>query len=874
MRLLYTFFSLCAFYLAVANCSLAQIPQQKGNTNYLKRNQYFQEKRQLRTPVNFAKQYTEAYREVQAFGDRSHLRRAKTWTPKGPFGKQRLAGTGRINSMQFHPKDTNTWFICVAQGGLWKTSNAGQSWTSISGNLPILRTSSLLIHPDHPDTMYVAMGDYAYLGHNLMANENKRNSHYGIGVYKTSDGGKSWNATGLSFKQTDFEGSLLSGILMHPIHKDTLIAVGQTGCYLSYDAGKTWNKTNSQLFWDLKQDPDFDNVLYATTGYVESYRYGQASIMKSTDFGKTWSISTAQIPLTGAVQRIELAIAPSDPNYIYAIACDTLGGLYGFYRSTNRGSSFDQRIDGSYTYNILNASLDNNPGGQGRYDLAICVDQSNKHKVWVGGTNMWQTSNGGLSFEPVTYWLLNYYGIGLHADIHELKLHPANGSVFACHDGGISRSFSIQTNTISELKDDGITSTEWTHYTNGLNITSYYRLSVNPVNGKEIMVGAQDNSTTYTDGSTFYNLSGGDGMESVFNDVNRYRYTSSQNGRIYAFTYDIGAGFSYDRSINPPSGERGEWTTPFVLSQGQPLVGYGNVHTIVNGRLGSRLSNFPNAPKRNFPKLITALTAEKTNGKQIYLAKRGYSSENISNEIWVSGNGGSSWQNRSAGLPDSLYPSYFEMSQKEPEKSWIVFSGFDKDNKVFYSKDSGKQWTNITYNLPKTSVNCVSHQNDGSDFIYIGTDLGVFYLKKDSTRWMPYNDGLPPVTVSELEVDTTHKKLVAATFGRGIWEVDLLDYTPPAVVSIKKQPEQYESISVSPNPVRAKLTLKLSRLEAGTYPLTVIDIMGRTVFTTRLSVAKGGEVSRDFDFSSLLSGEYFLILHEGDRRMVRKFVKY
>jgi len=157
------------------------------------------------------------------------------------------------------------------------------------------------------------------------------------------------------------------------------------------------------LFWDLKQDPNQENTLYATTGYVHSYKYGEASIVKSTDFGRTWNSVSSNIPLTGQVQRIKLAIAPSDPNYIYALACDTLGGFYGLYRSTNRGNSFTIRADKNYQYNILNWGFDASPGGQGRYDLSLSVDRNDKNKLLTGGVNMWQSKNGGSSFEPVTY---------------------------------------------------------------------------------------------------------------------------------------------------------------------------------------------------------------------------------------------------------------------------------------------------------------------------------------------------------------------------------------------------------------------------------------------------------------------------------------
>lgn len=832
------------------------------------RNIDFQSRRAGSSFVNYGKLYYEAEKASHEI-KLSHAKAENQWTPIGPFGKEDLAGMGRINSMQFHPTDTNTWYICVAQGGLWKTTNAGKSWTSISGDLPILRTSYLSVHPDHPDTMYVALGDFAYLGHNLQANENKRNSHYGIGVYKTTDGGEHWTATGLSFDQTDFEGSLIAKVFIHPTNYDKLIAVGQTGSYTSDDAGKNWSKSHSGLFWDLEQHPNKPDELIASTGYVHSYGIGEAGILRSTDFGKTWQAASTTIPKTQKVQRIQLAYAPSDPTHIYALACDHLGGFYAIYKSTNSGSSYQEVLNSNYEYNILNNSLDDRAGGQGRYDLALTVDRNDKNRILTGGINMWQSTDGGKSFKPVTYWLLNYYDKSMHADIHQIVQHPTNNTYFACHDGGLSRTFKIIPNEVSEMKNDLDASTEWVNYTNGLNITSFYRLSVNQSNGSEYMAGAQDNSTVYGNDTIFFNLTGGDGMEALFHDDAFYRYTSSQNGRVYVFL-TAGNDFSWEGELSRPSGELAEWTTPFVGANKKLYILYGNLWTAYGSFHDEKLTSFNRISGRTYTRPGTALAVEKANGKRIYLAKRGYASDKVDNEVWTSWDEGVNWKQIDQSLPRSLYPSYIEMSQEDPNSVWITFSGFDKDEKVFHSENGGDTWTNITYDLPNIPVNCVVHQNDGSDIIYIGTDLGVYYLMKDSTSWKPYNTGFPKVIVSELEIDTTNKKLVAATFGRGLWEVDHLAYTPSKdTTNTSVQHITKPEIVLSPNPVRDVATIHFSDESQAGQSIKIIDIAGREVLETRLSA----ELIQEFDVSHLLTGEYFIILQGKTGRSVLRFMK-
>jgi photosystem II stability/assembly factor-like uncharacterized protein len=857
-----------AFVLFIFQVELvqSQIPFEAETRNYILRNDDFQNRRQTGLPVIFGREYFNAYQQVKR--DNSSLNKGSDeWTPIGPFGKEQLAGSGRVNTMQFHPTDTNTWYICVAQGGLWKTTNAGQSWTSISGDLPISRTSYLTIHPTNTDIMYVALGDYAYLGHNLQANENKRNSHYGLGVYKTTDGGAHWKPTGLSFKQESFEGSLTAKVLINKNNPDTIIAVGQTGAYVSGDGGVNWTQTHTGLFWDLEQHPSNNSELIASTGYVNSYKYGKVSILKSTDYGITWTKSTSSMPATGSVQRIELAYSPSDPNYVYAISCDTLGGFYGFYKSTDGGDEFTaQTTSATYAYNILNWSLDDQPGGQGRYDLAICVDRYDKNKVLIGGVNMWQTADGGKNFKPITYWLLNYYGTSLHADIHEIVQHPANNSIFACHDGGISRTFQVIPDDISHLKKDQESYTVWENYTNGLNITSFYRLSINPSNSKELIAGAQDNSTVFTDGSQFRNLSGGDGMESTFDEENMYFYTSSQYGRVYGFSRS-GDDFYQDGSFYPPPTERAEWTSPMVYANEQLYVLYGNLYTAWASSLGAAISNFEKMPSYAFSRPGTALAVEKSNGKRIYIGKRGYNSLNIDNRILTSANGGQDWTIIDSKLPNKLYPSYFELNQQNADQVWLTFSGFDSANKVFTSRNAGQTWQNITYDLPNIPVNCVVHQNDGSELIYIGTDMGVYYLEKDSSSWQYFSEGLPKVIVSELEVDPNNQTLVAATFGRGWWEIGLQNFT----VGLDKSPIDEPKLTISPNPIRDILTVEIRGISNFDTQLKLVDVTGKVILEDQCNTNETS--SKLYDVSHLLPGVYYLILTSPGERSVAKVSK-
>jgi photosystem II stability/assembly factor-like uncharacterized protein len=281
--------------------------------------------------------------------------------------------------MAFHPTDPQTFFVGVAQGGVWKTTNAGISWTPLTDELPILRVSDIAIDANDPNIMYISLCDYAYIGVGLDLDDRKRHTHYGLGVFKTTDGGQTWAPTGLSFSQEDFDASLIRKVLINSENPNNLLACGVSGMYKSMDAGDTWEQILDSLFWDLVQDPADNQTLYAATGWLNAANVGSASIMKSTDFGNSWSVLPTEIPEQNAVQRIKIAIAPGNTNIIYAAAVDVVGGLHGIYKSLDAGNSWTSNVPSPS--NPLDAFEGDGAGGQGTYDLTFHVDQFNPNKV-------------------------------------------------------------------------------------------------------------------------------------------------------------------------------------------------------------------------------------------------------------------------------------------------------------------------------------------------------------------------------------------------------------------------------------------------------------------------------------------------------------
>lgn len=838
----------------------------KLDAKYYHRNKDFVERRFTpSTNYSFAKNYAKAVVQKQEMEKGIARKTDNTWLPLGPLNEENTSKRGRINSITFHPYDTSIFFVCVAQGGVWKTTNSGNSWIDISGDLPILRTSAIAVNPNDDDILYLATGDMAYIGHNLYANENKRNTHYGQGIYKSTNGGKSWKATGLSFKQTDFEESLICEVKIHPTNTDIVVAATTTGIYRTEDAGDTWTKTQDGLFWDLKQSPNAPLELFASTGYVSQYKMGNAGIFYSDDFGKTWTEAKVPFADTGEVQRIEIATSQSEKNTIYALATDNKSwspgaGFYAIYKSTDNGANFSMLTSRSTLgANLLSGSLGNFDGGQGTYDLAFWVDDNDANVMHIGGVNLWTSNDGASSFQCSGYARFTGASNALHADVHQVKQHPTTNRYFVCTDGGLSSAKKIIGNTAAEL-NDGIWSTQWKSHVDNLNVTSFYRIGLHPTNKETILAGAQDNFTQLKIDDDWIALTGGDGMECEFDTLDHI-YTSYQYGNFFQIG-SFGGFYDILDFYSAPSNEIAEWTTPFALHEESLYIGYSQVHKQISFGIDEIISDFKAPTGWNSALPSSALYISPSNAQRLYVAKRGYQSFGLNSEVWATQNEGNSWTDISDGLPVDLYPTYLTASNKVTKNAWVSFAGFSDGEKIYSTTDFGKTWTNISYNLPNIPVNCIAFQ-DKNGTLYAGTDLGVFYLLKGATQWQVYGQALPNVIVTELKINQRENMLVASTFGRGVWYTELVEIVG------NKEIEKTD-FSIYPNPSTDALEVNMALDGAENLNVYLLDLMGRKIEVELHSNSKGGF---SIDVSKLLPSQYFVVVENGKEKWAKQFLK-
>jgi len=623
------------------------------------------------------------------------------------------------------------------------------------------------------------------------------------------------------------------------------------------------------MIWDIERDPQNPNTVYASTGYVRNLDIGECGLKKSSDFGDSWTELDIDIPSTNAAQRIELAVSSTDQNYIYAVACDLYGGLYGFYQSTDAGSSWTLKATDP---NLLHWYEGYDAGGQGGYDLSIIVDADNNEKVYVGGINLWGTDDGGTSWDGVSYWL-NYYGSSLHADQHQLGYNPLDGYYYMCNDGGLYRTKEIEIGSWDDANNQNNYQwpTNWERLNSGLMVTSFYRLSLSKNNEGYVAGGTQDNSTFYHNTEGWYNIFGGDGFECIIHPDNpQIIYGSSQYGNLYKST---NGGQDYDYISYYDIEEDGEWTTPFVMDfedANTIYAGFGNVYKTTNGgNSWETISDFPDMPGFGQPNLCTSIALSKENSDFMYLTKRIYHSFDEPGSVWRTSNGGESWEETTSNLPDSLYFTYIATDDENTSTAWVTLGGFYEGLKVFKTMDWGQTWENISYNLPNLPVNCIVEEHGKQhNPVYVGMDVGIYYTNDTMDGWVIFNSGLPNVIVSELEIHEATNKIYAATFGRGIWKTDLFVLVPDTTSGIFN-PVYKSVMDIYPNPSDGRFEINIKSTELSEAVLKIIDITGKQVYAERLSLNNYFRKAYELN---LMPGMYYAIISDEKYSKSVKFV--
>jgi photosystem II stability/assembly factor-like uncharacterized protein len=662
------------------------------------------------------------------------------WTLAGPTNIG-----GRCTALACDPKKPDRILIGSAGGGVWASDNAGRTWRASWKAKAPLEIGALAIDPADPQVVYCGTGEA-----NLSAD-----SYPGDGLYKSTDGGKTWKRIGDATKNV--VPRRIGTIAIDPFDSKHVVVGGvgygrqsadndMGGLYTSHDAGATWTRESfvSPLnYWghSVVFDPSTQGVAFASVTGPGA----KSGIYRTTDGGANWVQLTKTLPPSDEMGRASLAIAPSNPKVVYAVVSDARSDsadrLLGIFRSANGGNTW-QDISGTHWAKE----------GQMSYGNAIAVDPKNANRIVCGGVDLhaWD----GKNWTAVSKWdaergTARY----AHADHHAVVMPAAApGRIYDANDGGL------------DVSEDGAGS--WANRSAGLAVTMFYDIDVAQTDPRLYGGGAQDNGTliTRTGGAnTFFELLGGDGGWMVVDPKDAsHIYASWQFGGMYRFKNNS------SRDVSPPFKDQdngGIWMVYITIDPNNSNTVYTGNQRVYRTRNDGLSWDALTPVLDGSP--ISAIEVAAADSKVVYVA-----TEN--GGFFRTLDGGAHW---SANLTSPELPGVMitriETHPANAREVYITVANFGNSH-VFRSNDAGSAWLDIDGGrLPDVPHHALLLRPEAPDELYVCNDAGVFMTTDGGKTWANLTGNLPNVMVVDLVYQQATKKLMAATYGRSIWSLTL-----------------------------------------------------------------------------------------------------
>jgi len=690
--------------------------------------------------------------------------------------------SGRIADIAIHPDDDNVWYVAVGSGGVWKTVNAGVTWTPIFDDQSSYSIGCVTIDPNNPSIIWVGTGE----------NVGGRHVGFGDGLYKSMDGGKTWKNMGLK------DSEHISKVVVHPENSNVVWVAaqgplwskgGERGLYKTTDGGETWTKTLGDDEWtgvtDIAIDPRNPDQLYAATWQrhrtVAAYMGGGpgSGLHRSTDGGETWEKLTTGLPKSN-LGKIGLAISPQQPDVLYAaVETDRITG--GIYKSTDRGSSWTRQSDavsgatGPHYYQELYASPH-------AFD-----------RIYLMDVRIQVSDDGGKTVRRLSE-------SGKHSDNHAIAFRADDPDYLLIGtDGGLYESFDLAEN--------------W-RFINNMPITQYYKVAVDDSEPFYFIYGGtQDNGshggpsrTDANDGirnADWFKTLGADGHQSAVEPGNpNIMYAETQQGGLHRVDRITGE----QVFIQPQAGdgedfERFNWDAPILVSPHEPSRLYfassrvwrsdnrGDSWTAISEDLTrdqerlalpimGKVQSWDNAWDVNAMSNYNTITSLAESPLQEGLIYAG-TDDGI---IQVTENGGQSWRKIEVstlpGVPELAFVNDIKADLHDVNTVYVALDNHkygDFQPYLLKSTDRGQSWTSITGNLPeRTLVWRMVQDPEQPNLLFAGTEYGIYFTLDGGDNWMKVN-GAPTIPFRDLAIQKRENDLVGASFGRSFYVLD--DYS-------------------------------------------------------------------------------------------------
>jgi len=706
-------------------------------------------------------------------------------TPSDPLAALRFRGvgpaftSGRHADMALDPRNPHVWYVAMAAGGLWKTTNGGLTFTPIFDDYGAYSMCCVLVDPKNSSVIWLATGE----------NTNLRSASAGEGVFKSTDAGATWQRVGLERSEK------IGRMAIDPRNSDVVWVAaqgplwssgGDRGLYKTTDGGRTWKASlkisENTGVTDVLLDPRDPDVVYAAA-YQRRRHTGmlvaggpEAGIFKSTDGGATWHKLTQGLPMVD-LGRIALALSPQNADVVYA-SVTAQGNESGFFRSADRGETWVKQS----TWNT------NDP----QYYGELFPDPFHADRVCALAVNIFCTRDGGKTFAAMSW--------NVHVDNHHVGFDPADSlHIWSGNDGGLYESF-----------DGGVT---WRHFE--IPATQFYKITLdNSLPFYNIYGGTQDNGSIGTPSRSlhpsgirvgeFMTVGGGDGFQARADQVdNNILYVSSQNGAIQRLDKRTGEakGIAAPRFWGDSQRVRTAFEMPYIISPHDHNRLYvlanvlfrsddrGDKYVAVSGDLTRKLDRDtftvmgrkwgPDAVNKhlytNDLSVGTALDESPIRQGLLYVG----TDDGL---IQVSENGAKTWRavGTFPGVPALTTVSSLLASRHDTNVVFAAFNNMlrgDFGPYLLKSSDRGRTWTSIRSNLPdRDPVWTIAEDHANKNLLFVGTEHGVYTSPDGGQHWMPLRSGLPSVAVHDIQIQRRENDLVIGTFGRGLYILD--DYTP------------------------------------------------------------------------------------------------
>ena len=738
---------------------------------------------QAKAPVTDAQTRLKWYDQHLEMRDDSEFKKLK-WRHIGP-----LHMSGRVTDIAKPLDQPHTFYVASASGGVWKTENQGTTWKPIFDDAPSGSVGAIAVDPSDSSNIWVGLGESNIL----------RSSMAGLGVFQSTDAGKTWQRRGLS------DSHHIARIVVHPKDSKTVfVAVGgheyseneNRGVYKTVDGGETWKKVLYENPMtganDLVMHPSDPNVMYASMWYRIRRAWNDpvpgpgGGVYKSTDGGETWNRLEEGLPKQEECGRIGIAISASNPDKIYALidshevarkAADGEKDAYGrqrkdvvrgavVYRSDDAGATWSQVSKNNRTMQRLFSTY-------GWFFSQIRVDPSDENVVFVMGIPLMKSTDGGVSFRPLTYR-------NLHGDHHALWIDPSDSNhLISGNDGGINISY-----------DGGAT---WRDLDN-LPIVQFYNVAVDNAKPFNVYGSIQDNNSwkgpsNHRPGRNerlnWRRIPGGEASFIQLDpDDENILYSESFYGAIMRSELDSGK----TKSIKPKPAKgdpllRGQWLAPFQLSEhNSHIVYHGMQHVFRSMNQGEDWERISpdltyNDPKKQGNISFATITSLSESPAKFGLLYAGTDD----GRLHVTRDSGKKWKEILDGLPKNKWVSRVVASRHDEGTAYVTFNGKRDDDfqvYIFRTTDYGDSWTDISDGIPGGPVNVIKEDPNSAGVLYVGTDMGVYVSTDAAKSWQVLGSGLPITFVHDLVVHPRDKQLVVATHGRGMFVIKVDSIKP------------------------------------------------------------------------------------------------